>query len=146
MPWLSKLSPVVLALLRVVTALLFLEHGLMKLIHFPAAQQGVPDPLPFILILAAIIEVIGGGLIALGLFTRTTALICSGEMAFAYFMAHAPRSFWPGINGGDAAILFCLIFFYLTFAGPGTLSLDARRARMTASRSALVGGAASGPA
>src|SRR4051812_45548659 len=76
MPWLSKLSPAVLALLRVVTALLFLEHGLMKLIHFPAAQQGVPDPLPLIPILAAIIEIIGGGLVALGLFTRIAALIC----------------------------------------------------------------------
>ncbi|MFL5255289.1 MAG: DoxX family protein [Rhodopila sp.] len=146
MPSLAKLPPVALTLLRIVPALLFMEHGLMKLIHFPAPQPGVPEPLPLILILAALIEVVGGGLIALGLYTRIAAFICSGEMAFGYFMAHAPRSFWPGINGGDAAILFCLIFFYLTFAGPGTLSLDARRARMTASRSALVGGAASGPA
>src|SRR3954452_6581558 len=113
MPGHSKAAAAALALLRGVTALLFLEHGLMKLIHFPAAQQGVPDPLPLILILAAIIEIIGGGLIALGLFTRIAALICSGEMAFAYFTAHAPRSFWPGINGGDSAILFCFIFLYL---------------------------------
>ncbi|MFL5280555.1 MAG: DoxX family protein [Rhodopila sp.] len=144
MPSLAKLSPVALTLLRIVPALLFMEHGLMKLVHFPAAQPGAPDPLPLILYLAALIEVIGGGLIALGLYTRIAAFICSGEMAFAYFMSHAPRSFWPGINGGDAAILFCLIFFYLTFAGPGVLSLDTRRARMTASRSAPVGGAVSG--
>jgi|SRR4051812_13286475 len=143
MPWLTKLSPVALALLRVVTALLFMEHGLMKLLHFPAAQPGVPDPLPFILVLAAIIEVIGGGLIALGLFTRITAFICSGEMAFGYFMRHATESFWPGINKGDAAILFCFIFFYLVFSGPGAWSMDAMRARKAASRSAPLGKPAS---
>jgi putative oxidoreductase len=120
-----------------------MEHGLMKLLHFPAAQPGVPDPLPFILVLAAIIEVIGGGLIALGLFTRITAFICSGEMAFGYFMAHAPRRFWPGINMGDAAILFCFIFFYLVFSGPGAWSMDAMRARKAASRAAPLGKPAS---
>jgi putative oxidoreductase len=138
---LDKWSPAVLSLLRIVTALLFMEHGLMKLIHFPAAQPGAPDPLPTLLIAAAIIEVIGGGLIAVGLFTRVAALICSGEMAVGYFMAHAPRSFWPGLNQGDAAILFCFIFFYLVFAGPGPWSIDARHIPGIGSRPLRTGGA-----
>lgn len=124
MPNLTAWSPRVLSLLRIVTALLFMEHGLMKLAHFPIAQQGAPDPLPPVLLAAAWIEVVGGGLVALGLFTRAAAFICSGEMAFAYFTAHAPKSFWPGVNMGDPAILFCFIFLYLAFAGGGPWSLD----------------------
>jgi putative oxidoreductase len=118
-------SPRVLAVLRITTALLFVEHGLMKLAHFSAAVSGVPDPLPPLLIAAAVIEVIGGLLIAAGLFTRSAAFLCSGEMAAAYFMAHAPQSFWPAVNQGGAAILFCFVFLYLVFAGPGAWSLDA---------------------
>lgn len=129
----EKASPVILSLLRIVTALLFMQHGLMKLVHFPAPQPGVPSPLPLLLVVAALIEVFGGALVVLGLQTRAAALICSGEMAFAYFMVHAPRSFWPGINGGDAAILFCFIFLYLVFAGPGAWSLDGRRSAVTGS-------------
>jgi putative oxidoreductase len=78
-----------------------------------------------ILMAAAWIEVIGGGLIALGLFTRVAAFVCSGQMAAAYFMAHAPQGFWPALNGGEAAILYCFIFLYLVFAGPGIWSIDA---------------------
>jgi len=111
--------------LRIVAALLFMEHGLMKLFHFPAPQPGVPDPLPTLLIAAAAIEVIGGALLTIGLFTRAVAFICSGEMAVAYFKAHAPGSFWPALNGGDAAILFCFVFLYFAFAGPGAWSIDA---------------------
>jgi putative oxidoreductase len=122
---LSAWSPNALAALRIFAALLFMEHGLMKLFHFPAAQPGAPDPLPLLLLAAAIIEVAGGALIALGLFTRVAAFICSGEMAIGYFMAHAPKSFWPALNQGDAAILFTFVFLYLAFAGPGTWSLDA---------------------
>ena len=122
---LEKWSPYILSVLRVMAALLFIEHGLMKLLHFPAAQPGAPDPLPAILVVAAWIEVVGGGLLALGLMTRPIAFLCSGEMAVAYFMAHAPQSFWPSVNQGDAAILFCFVFFYLFFAGPGALSIDA---------------------
>jgi putative oxidoreductase len=121
---LSAWSPRVLSVLRILTALLFMEHGLMKLLHFPGPQPGAPDPLPAIMLAAALIEVVGGGLIALGLFTRAAAFVCSGEMAVAYFMAHAPRSFWPGINQGDAAILFCFIFLYLAIEGGGAWSLD----------------------
>jgi putative oxidoreductase len=122
---LAAWSPRVLSLLRIITALLFMEHGLMKLFHFPAPQPGVPDPLPTILVAAACIEVVGGALLALGLFTRIAAFIASGEMAAAYFMAHGSKGFWPALNQGDAAILFCFVFFYLVFAGPGVWSLDA---------------------
>ena len=123
---LAAWQPHALAVLRIMTALLFVEHGLMKLVHFPAPQPGAPDPLPSLLLAAAIIEVVGGALIGMGLFTRVAAFICSGEMAAGYFLAHAPKSFWPAINQGDAAILFSFIFLYLIFAGPGAWSLDAR--------------------
>ncbi|MET3527546.1 MULTISPECIES: DoxX family protein [Phenylobacterium] len=122
-------APRVLSLLRIVAALLFMEHGLMKLIEFPGPQPGVPDPLPTMLMAAAVIEVVGGGLIALGLFTRVAAFICSGQMAVGYFTVHAAQGFWPGLNGGDAAVLFCFVFLYLVFAGPGPWSLDAMRGR-----------------
>jgi len=117
-------APRVLSLLRIIAALLFMEHGLMKLVHFPAPQPGAPDPLPPILLAAACIEIVGGGLIAAGLLTRLAAFICSGQMAVAYFMAHGSKGFWPALNGGDGAILFCFIFLYLVFAGPGVWSLD----------------------
>ena len=123
----ARWSPHLLGILRIVTALLFMEHGLMKLFHFPGPQPGVPDPLPAMLVCAAVIEVIGGALVALGLFTRIAAFVCAGEMAAAYFIAHAPQSFWPAINGGDAAILMCFIFLYLCGSGPGSWSLDAFR-------------------
>lgn len=121
---LAAWSPHALAVLRIMTALLFIEHGSMKLFHFPAAQPGAPDPLPLLLLAAAIIEVVGGALVAMGFLTRFAALICSGEIAVGYFMLHAPKSFWPALNQGDAAILFSFIFFYLIFAGPGAWSLD----------------------
>ena len=124
MPNLAVWAPRVLSLLRIIAALLFMEHGLMKLFHFPAPQPGAPDPLPTILLVAASLEVVGGGLIALGLFTRIAAFVCSGQMAVAYFMAHGSQGFWPALNGGEAAILFCFIFLYLVFAGPGVWSLD----------------------
>ncbi|MFW2852802.1 DoxX family protein [Sphingomonas sp. TX0543] len=122
---LAAWRPYMLSILRIMAALLFMEHGLMKLFAFPLAQPGAPSPLPTILIVAAVIEIIGGVLIAVGFFTRLAAFICAGQMAFAYFGAHAPKGFWPGGNGGDAAILFCFVFLYLVFAGPGSWSLDA---------------------
>lgn len=125
MPDFSAWAPRILSLLRIMAALLFMEHGLMKLISFPGPQPGVPDPLPPLLIAAAAIEIVGGALIAVGFFTRLAAFICSGQMAVAYFMAHASQGFWPGLNGGDAAILFCFVFLYIACAGPGPWSLDA---------------------
>lgn len=125
MPSLAAWSPRALSLLRIMSALLFMEHGLMKLVHFPAAQPGAPDPLPTLLLVAAAIEVVGGLLLLVGLFTRIVAFVCSGEMAVAYFMVHAKQSFYPGLNGGDAAILFCFVFLYLACAGGGEWSVDA---------------------
>ena len=125
MPNLTAWSPRVLSVLRIITALLFMEHGLMKLFHFPAPQPGVTDPLPTLLLAAAVIEIVGGGLIALGLFTRLAAFVCSGQMAVAYFTAHAPNGFYPALNMGEAAVLYCFVFLYLVFAGPGPWSLDA---------------------
>jgi putative oxidoreductase len=123
--WLSRWQPQLLAVLRIVAALLLLEHATMKFFHFPAPQ--VPGPLPPMLIAAATIELVTGVLMAVGLFTRIAAFVASGEMAVAYFIAHFPRSFWPGINMGDAAILYCFIFLYIAAAGPGAWSIDSAR-------------------
>ena len=119
---LSGFAPWFLALLRVVTALLFMSHGTMKLLGFPASD--FQPPLLSLFGLAGIIEIVGGILIILGLFTRPVALILSGEMAVAYFMAHAPQSVFPLQNGGESAVLFCFVFLYLVFAGPGAAALD----------------------
>jgi len=129
MTFLDRWAPQLHAALRIVAALLFMEHGLMKLFHFPAAQPGAPTPLPMMLVVAAVIEVGGGALIALGLFTRLAAFICAGEMAVAYFMAHAPKGFWPALNGGEGAILFTFIFLFLAAAGPGAWSVDGTMGR-----------------
>ena len=129
---LEKYQPQLRALLRIMTALLFMEHGLAKLIHFPVPQPGVPSPLPSILIAAAWIEAVGGVLIAVGLFTRLVAFLCAGEMAIGYFMFHFPQSFWPIVNMGEAAILYCFIFLYLSAAGPGAWSVDAMRTKAPA--------------
>jgi putative oxidoreductase len=126
---LSRFAPLALSLLRVMTGLLFLEHGTMKLFQFPIAQQGLPSPMPPLVMVAAILELVGGALITAGLFTRIVAFLLSGEMAAAYFMAHFPRGFWPAVNMGEVAILYCFIFFYLAFAGPGSISLDAMMRR-----------------
>lgn len=127
--WLSRWQPQLLAILRIVTALLYLEHGTAKLFQFPVPQPGVPDPLPTMLVAAAVIELVFGALIALGLFTRLAAFIAAGEMAAAYFIAHYPRGFWPVENMGDAAILFCFVFLYIAAAGPGAWSVDGARMR-----------------
>jgi putative oxidoreductase len=121
---LERLAPYVLSIVRIMVALLFLEHGLAKLFDFP--QQPTPPPELFTLVwFSGAIELVGGALAAVGLFTRAAAFIMSGEMAVGYFMAHAPQSFFPLINRGDGAILYCFIFLYLFFAGPGPWSLDA---------------------
>ncbi|MGD9509557.1 MAG: DoxX family protein [Geminicoccaceae bacterium] len=119
-------APRMLSVLRIMSALLFIEHGSQKLFGFPASERGIVD-LFSLSGLAGVLEVFGGILLAIGLFTRPVAFVLSGMMAVAYFMAHAPASFFPVNNGGDAAILFCFIFFYLFTAGPGPWSVDARR-------------------
>jgi len=126
---LERFQPQLRAILRIMTALLFMEHGLAKLINFPVPQPGAPSPLPPLLLAAAIVEVAGGALIAVGLFTRLAAFICAGEMAIGYFLFHFPKSFWPIVNMGEAAILYCFIFLYISAAGPGAWSLDSMRMR-----------------
>lgn len=117
-------APRVLAVLRIVAALLFMEHGLMKFFGFPAPLPGGGGSLPLLFKIAATLETVGSPLLALGLFTRPVAFLLSGEMAVAYFMAHAPHSFWPVLNSGEPPILYSFIFLYLVFAGPGAFSLD----------------------
>jgi len=121
MGFLTKFAPQLLGLLRVVVGLIFLEHGLVKLVGFPAPMGG---HLPPLIMAAGIIELLGGALITLGLFSRIAAFITSGEMAFAYFISHLPKSIYPTQNGGDAAILFCFIFLYLAAAGPGAFAVN----------------------
>lgn len=120
---LDRPAPYVLSILRIVVALLFLQHGLSKLFGFPSPMA--PPPLWTMEWFSGVIEFAGGVLLTLGLFTRPAALIMSGEMAVGYFMFHAPRSFFPALNGGDPAILYCFVFLYLVFAGAGPWSLDA---------------------
>ncbi len=121
---LSSWTPLMLALLRIMTALLFIEHGTAKLFGFPADPQMAGIALFSLMGLAGVLEVVGGALILIGLFTRPVAFVLAGFMAVAYFTAHAPQSFYPMLNMGDAAILFCFIFLYLMVAGPGSWSID----------------------
>lgn len=125
----SRWQPQALAILRIVTGLLFLGHGLVKLIGFPEGAQPGQQEIATLMGLAGILETVGGGLIILGLFTRPVAFILSGMMAVAYFMAHFPSSPYPAVNGGDAAILFCFVFLYLVTSGPGAWSLDGAKKR-----------------
>jgi len=126
--WLSRWQPQLLALLRIVAGLLFLEHGLQKFFGFPVPFP-LPGPLPPMLLAAGVIEVVAGVLITFGLFTRLAAFIAAGEMAVAYFIGHYPRGFWPIANMGEAAILYCFIFLYLAAAGAGAWSVDGARTR-----------------
>ena len=124
---LAGFAPAMLSILRIVTGLLFLEHGTQKFLSFPGGEYAgggwaFDNPGAF----AGVIELIAGALIALGLFTRAAAFLASGTMAVAYWYAHAPQNFWPVNNMGDAAILYCFVFLYFVFAGPGPWSLDAK--------------------
>ncbi|CDX13388.1 conserved membrane hypothetical protein [Mesorhizobium sp. ORS 3324] len=121
---LAQYRPQVLGVLRIMAALQFIEHGTQKLFNFPAGVHA--GPLTGLALTSAILEFAGGVLLALGLFTRPVAFLLCGEMAVAYFMVHMPRNFFPANNGGDAAILFCFVFLYLFFAGPGSFALDNR--------------------
>src|SRR4028118_2281107 len=125
---LDKWRPHALAALRIMTALLMLQHALVKFFAFPAPMP-MPGPLPGIIVADGVIEIVTGTLIVLGLFTRPAAFLASGTMAAAYFMGHATQGFWPVLNGGEAAIMFCFAFFHLIFAGPGAWRLDRLPAR-----------------
>jgi putative oxidoreductase len=118
-------APHLLSLLRIMAALLLLQHGTQKLLGFPpmAAGRAAPEFMTMIWFAGAI-ELVGGTLLALGLFSRTTAFILSGELAFAYFIGHAPRGFFPIVNAGELAALYSFVFLYLAAAGPGPWSLD----------------------
>jgi putative oxidoreductase len=122
---LAQYRPQALGVLRIMTALQFIEHGSQKLFNFPVGEHA--GTLTGLTLTAAILEFAGGILLALGLLTRPVAFLLAGEMAIAYFMAHYPRDFFPVNNSGDAAISFCFIFLYLVFAGAGAFALDNRR-------------------
>ncbi len=143
MPWedrVQRLTPYVLSIMRIMVALLFFEHGLSKMFGFPTGQVRELFTLSWY---SGVIEFTAGALITAGLATRAAAFIASGEMAFAYFLGHAPASLFPLINRGDAAILYCFAFFYLVFAGPGPWSLDTWLKGRRASEGRLPAGARS---
>ncbi len=125
MNFLSGFSGQLLGLLRIVSALLFIAHGTTKLFGWPPTEMFATPPEPMtIMWFGGILEAFGGALLLLGLFTRPVAFLLSGMMAVAYWMFHAPQSFYPVQNGGDAAILFCFVFLYIAAAGPGAFALD----------------------
>lgn len=123
---LTPYAPKALAVLRIVTGLLFVQSGTQKLFGFPAAPMEMP-PLDALMATAGILEGVGGLLIVVGLFTRPTAFILCGFMAVAYWIGHAPQDFFPATNMGGLAILYCFVFLYLIFAGPGEWSVDGAR-------------------
>ena len=125
--FLSRWQPQLLAVLRIVTGLLFVEHATSKFFAFPVPFP--VHPLPTLLIAAGAIELVAGLLVTIGLFTRLAAFIASGEMAVGYFMMHFPKSPWPAANMGEAAILFCFAFLYIAAAGPGAWGVDSARMR-----------------
>ena len=126
MAFLRGWAPHILSILRILAAATFLTHGTMKLFGWPAPFE---FPLNGLLYVGAILEVVGGLLLTVGLFSRPVAFVLSGEMAVAYFMAHAPQGFFPALNGGEAAMLFCFIFLYIAAACPGPWSIDAATGR-----------------
>lgn len=121
--FLNAWQPRILSLLRIVTAFLFMQHGGMKIFGYPAEAHGAFE-LFSLIGLAGVLELFGGFLLLIGLFTRPVAFILSGQMAVAYFMAHAPQGFWPLNNGGELAAVFSFVFLYFVFAGGGAWSTD----------------------
>ena len=119
-------SPRLLSVLRIVSALLFMMHGTAKLFHVPHLPMFDNLQLMSLIGVQGVLEAGGGLLLLIGLFSRPTAFVLSGDMAVAYFMAHGPKSWLPILNGGDLAVLFCFVFLYLWIAGPGPWSIDAR--------------------
>jgi len=127
--WLSRWQPQLLAVLRIVTGLLFLEHALIKLAGFPPGGKPGLQEVGSFLWIAGVIELVTSLLVTLGLFTRFAAFIAAGEMAVAYWMIHAKMGLYPAVNMGEGAILFCFVFLYLAAAGPGAWSIDGVRSR-----------------
>jgi putative oxidoreductase len=125
----SQWSPYVLSILRIVAALLFMEHGSQKLLGIPPPAQAGTVSLSSMAGVAGILECFGGLLLLVGLFTRPVAFLLSGEMAVAYFMVHAPQGFWPLLNRGELAVLYSFVFLYLAAAGGGPWSIDHLRQR-----------------
>ena len=125
-------APWLLSILRLVSAFLFIQFGTAKLFVFPGPLVHGMGAVPMgsLLWFAGVIETVGGALLLLGLFTRPVAFIVSGEMAIAYFHGHAPNGFWPVLNGGHPAVLFCFVWLYISAAGPGPWSLDATLRRV----------------
>jgi len=122
-------APQLLSTLRIIAAFLFTQYGTAKLLAFPGAVMpgGGTASLTSLAGIAGLLEMVGGGLLLIGLFTRPVAFILSGEMAVAYFMGHAPHGFWPVLNQGSPAIFFCFLWLYVSAAGPGPWSIDALR-------------------
>ena len=119
----SKYMPELLSIVRLVIGLLFLEHGSSKLFDFPHAAMAQPS-MGSLIWFQGVIELVGGALFAVGFLTRPVAFILAGDMAVAYFMAHASKGFYPMLNGGDAAILYCFVFLIYFVAGPGRWAAD----------------------
>ncbi len=130
--YLSRFSPYTLSLLRLMSGLLFLEHGLTKLFGIPFRDSHFVTNWASLEGASGVIELVGGALLTVGLLTQPVAFLLSGEMAFAYFLVHAPQNFYPGLNGGELAILYCFLFLHLATAGGGPWSLDALMARQKA--------------
>lgn len=126
--FLSAWSPRLLSVLRIMSGLLMMQHGGQKVLGFPAPQK-MPFELFSQMGVAGVLELVGGFLLAIGLFTRPAAFLLSGLMAFAYFIAHAPQGFWPMINGGELAVLYCFVYLYLAAAGGGDWSVDRLRGK-----------------
>jgi putative oxidoreductase len=121
----ARWAPYLQSVLRIVAAFFFITHGTQKLFAVPVAEPRDPVPLASLAGLAGVLETFGGLLLLVGLFTRPVAFLLAGEMAVAYFLRHAPRGFWPILNQGELAALFCFVWLYLAAAGPGPWSLDA---------------------
>jgi putative oxidoreductase len=130
--WIA-LTPYLLSVLRIMAAFLFVQYGTTKLLAWPGAVVPGGGTLPLMTQggIAGLLEMVGGGLLLVGLFTRPVAFILSGEMAFAYFIGHAGQGFWPVLNGGAPAVLFCFVWLYISAAGGGPWSLDALLRRRT---------------